>query len=105
MNEEVLVVATSRQRDPDGSKLRKLLQIQFALERAQSLRDLFIHLLAAASLPLGWLVAWPAASGARLRSLTLAGWLTCLVGLSIAAAWEGRSRRRSSALRRELGPP
>jgi len=104
MNEEVLVVGTSRQRDPDGSKLRDLLQTQFALERAQSLRDLFVHLLAAVSLPLGYLVARPA-SGGSFRSLTLAAWLTCLVGLTISAMREGRTRRRSGALRRELGPP
>jgi len=105
MNEEVVVVATSRQRDPDGSKLRGFLQNQFALERAQALRDLFVHLLAAASLPLGYLVVRPVGGGSGFRSLTLAGWLTCLVGLCVAAGWEGRTRRRSGALRKELGPP
>jgi hypothetical protein len=105
MTDDVLIVGTSRHKDPDGSKLRALLQTQFALERTQSLRDLFVHLLAAASLPLGVLVA--RASGVRtsLRSVTLAGWLTCLVGLSIAAVRESRCRRRSAALREELGPP
>lgn len=105
MIEDVLVVGTSRQKDPDGRKLRTLLQTQFALERAQSLRDLFVHLLAAASLPLGYLVARPASGASSLRSITLAGWLTSLVTLSITAVWEGRCRHRSAALREELGPP
>lgn len=105
MNEDVLVVGTSRQRDPDGRKLRTLLQTQFALERAQGLRDLFVHLLAASSLPLGYLVARSGGTGASLRTITLACWLTCLVGLSMAAVREGRCRRRSAALREELPPP
>jgi len=104
MIEDVIVVGTSRQRDPDGSKLRGLLQTQFALERAQLFRDLFVHLLAAASLPLGYLVARPA-SGGGLRAVTLACWLTCLFALSVAAACEGRWRRRTAALRDDLGPP
>jgi len=104
MIEDVIVVGTSRHKDPDGRKLRGLLQTQFALERAQLLRDLFVHLLAAASLPLGYLVARPP-NGGGLRSVTLAGWLTCLAGLSIAAVCEGRWRRRSAALRDELAPP
>ena len=105
MNEDVIVVGMSRQKDPDGRKLRGLLQTQFALERAQALRDLFVHLLAAASLPLGYLVARPASARPSLRSVTLAGWLTCLAALAIAVICQARWRRRSAALRDELGPP
>ena len=105
MIEDVLVVGTGREKDPDGRKLRALLQTHFALERAQSFRDLFVHLLAAASFPLAYLAAQRASTGASLRALTLAGWLTCLGALSISAIWEGRCRRRSAALRKQLPPP
>ncbi|HXU02532.1 MAG TPA: hypothetical protein VN903_16320 [Polyangia bacterium] len=104
MNEDVLVIGTSRQKDPDGSKLRAVLQSHFALERAQSLRDLFVHLLALASLPLGYLAARPA-SGTTLRAITLSGWLTCLAALSVATLAEVRWRRRCAALRKVLPPP
>jgi hypothetical protein len=105
MIEDVLIVGAGPTRDPDGSKLRALLQTQFALERAQSFRDLFVYLLALASLPLGYLVARPATRAGNLRPITLAGWLTCLAALVVAALWEGRCRRRNAALRRHLPPP
>jgi hypothetical protein len=104
MTEDVLVVGTSPQKDPDGSQLRALLQTHFAIERAQSFRDLFVHLLALASLPLGYLAARPAGS-ANLRAVTLAGWLTCLVALFVATLAEVRWRRRCAALRKVLPPP
>ena len=105
MIEDVLVVGTGREKDPDGRKLRALLQTHFALERAQSFRDLFVYLLAAASLPLAYLVASAPSIGSTLRHVTLAAWLTCLAALSIAALSEARCRWRSAALRKELPPP
>ena len=106
MIEEVLVVGTGREKDPDGRKLRALLQTHFALERAQSFRDLLR--------PPRWrrpafrsayLVARPASMRFEPASLTLAGWLTCLGALSIAALSGGPTRRRrSAALRKELAP-
>ena len=105
MIEDVLVVGTGRNIDPDGRKLRALLQTHFALERAQSFRDLFVHLLAAASLPLAYLVARAQTAGSTLRHVALAGWLTCLGALAIAVMSEARCRSRSAALRKELPPP
>src|SRR5689334_5486747 len=102
MAHDFVVVGVSRQRDPDGSKLRGFLQSQLALERAQSFRDLFVHLLAIVSLPLGFLAARSAGSGTGFRSLTLAGWLTCTVALVLAAANEWKYRRRCSALKQDL---
>ena len=105
MIEDVLVVGTGPGRDPDGRKLRALLQTHFALERAQSFRDMFVHLLAAASLPLAYLVARSPSIGSTFRHVTLAGWLTCLGALAIAVLSEARCRSRSAALRKELPPP
>ena len=105
MIEDVLVVGTDRERDPHGRKLRALLQTHFALERAQSFRDLFVHLLAAVSLPLAYLVVRSPSTGSTLRHITLAGWLTCLGALSIAALSVARCRWRSAALRKDLPPP
>ena len=105
MIEDVLIVGTGREKDPDGRKLRALLQTHFALERAQSFRDLFVHLLAAVSFPLAYLTARPSIMGSSLRHITLAGWLTCLGGLSIAALSVARCRWRSAALRKDLPPP
>jgi len=105
MARDFVVVGVSRQKDPDGRKLRGFLQSQLALERAQSFRDLFVHLLAVVSLPLGFLVARSAGGRTGFRSLTLAGWLTCTVALVLAAVYEWRYRRRCTALKQDLGPP
>ena len=105
MDSDFVAVGVSPQRDPDGSKLRTFLQSQIALERAQALRDFLIHLLAAASLPLGFLVVRPVGSVTGFRSVTLAGWLTCTIALGLTAAREWRHRRRCAALMRDLGPP
>jgi hypothetical protein len=105
MDTGFVVVGVSGRKDPDGSKLRTFLQSQIALERAQSLRDLFVHLLAAVSLPLGLLVARSAAGATSFRSVTLAGWSTCTVALLFAAFNEWKYRRRCSALKQDLPPP
>ena len=105
MDDGFVVVGVSRRRDPDGRKLRTFLQSQIALERAQALRDLLTHLLAAASLPLGVLVLRSASGGTGFRSATLAGWLTCTIALALTAVREWWHRRRCAALKRDLGPP
>jgi hypothetical protein len=105
MAHDFVVVGVSRQKDPDGRKLRGFLRSQLALQRAQSFRDLFVHLLAAVSLPLGFLVAGSASHPTGFRSLTLAGWLTCTVALVLAAVNEWKYRRRCTALKQDLGPP
>jgi len=105
MDSDFVVVGVSPQRDPDGRKLRTFLQSQIAIERAQAHRYLLVHLLAAASLPLGFLVARSAGSGTGFRSVTLAGWLTCTIALGLTAVREWRHRRRCAALKRDLGPP
>ena len=105
MDNDFVVVGVSPQKDPDGRKLRTFLQSQIAIERAQAVRDLLIHLLAAASVPLGFLVLRSASAGTGFRSLTLAGWLTCTIALAVTAAREWQYRRRCAALKRDLGPP
>ncbi|HMF44574.1 MAG TPA: hypothetical protein VKQ32_28060 [Polyangia bacterium] len=106
MDDGFVVVGVSPQKDPDGRKLRSFLQSQIALERAQALRDLLIHLLAAASLPLGFLVARSAdGRSTSFRSVALAGWLACTIALGLTAAREWQHRRRCAALKRDLGPP
>ena len=105
MDDGFVVVGVSRRRDPDGRKLRTFLQSQIALERAQALRDLLTHVLAAASLPLGFLVLRSTNAGAGFRAATLALWLTCTIALALTAVREWRYRRRCAALQRDLGPP
>ena|SRR5436190_3034061 len=104
MDDGFVVVGVSRRKDPDGSKLRTFLRSQIALERAQALRDLLTHLMAAASLPLGFLV-FSTGAGTSFRSFTLAGWLTCTIALAVTAVREWQHRRRCATLKRDLGPP
>jgi hypothetical protein len=105
MDDGFVVVAVSARKDPDGSKLRTFLQSQLALERAHSVRDLLVHLLAIASFPLGLMAASAAGAMTGFRSLTVAGWLTCTIALVLAGAYEVRYRRRCAALKQDLGPP
>jgi hypothetical protein len=97
-----LVVRVSPKCDPDGSKLRATLEAQFALERAQSLRDLMLHLLALLSLPLGVILASTGHPLGAARALLLAAWTVGLAGLAIAGGSEWKYRRRRAALLNEL---
>lgn len=100
-----IVVETSPGRDPNGAKLTGVLRAQTAIERWQARRDLAVHLLALASLPLGWVVWETAATSFRFRSFTLAGWVTALGALIIAGVLEWKYRRARASLMVELGSP
>jgi hypothetical protein len=100
-----LVVQTSPDRDPDGSKLSGTLNAQLALERARGLRELMLQLLGILSLPLGvvFLLARVTSAPSPVRALLLAGWSAGVAGLAIAAASEWKYRRKRAALLNELG--
>jgi len=73
----------NRSLDPDGSKLRKLLDLQIVYEQLSGFRCLYMHLMAVAALPL-WLEAiWPNLFPAEIRFFIVALW----GGLFSLAAW------------------
>ncbi len=103
MIDDFISINSTPQNDPGRARLRGVLQAQAAVERAQAFRDLLLHLVAAASIPLGLIVALPAGPLAAVRPITLAGWLTCLTALVVASLCEWKYRRRRAALTDELG--
>lgn len=98
-----IVVRPSPERDPDGSKLRETLQVQLAIERAHSVRELMVYVVAWLSVPMGLLAFWRGAPGPR--NLVLAAWATSLAGVLVAGASEWKHHRRRSDLMAELGSP
>jgi hypothetical protein len=84
-------------RDPDGARLRGVLEAHFSLERAQHLRRLLVHWVALLALPV-WLAAlrpgWlPLPTGRAL----LAGWALSAVAAAVAVVREWRLRVRRDA--------
>ena len=80
MPDDYIVVTELSRRDPDGSKLRRMLQAQAAMERARLYRARMVHLLAWVSAPLA-LVAARAGVAPGLRALAVAAWVTVAGGL------------------------
>jgi hypothetical protein len=83
-----------KERDPDRSKLRGILEAQFAYERMSAARSLFAHLLAIVGMVI-WLDAiWPDWLPPEVRQFSLVLWGSILVLLIWAAIEEYVSRRR-----------
>jgi hypothetical protein len=85
----------SKEHDPDGSKLRALLDAHDMCEQMSATRSFFIHLLASASVLL-WLGAgWPWLLSAQVQAfaLTLWGSLFFIVLVSGLGEWIARHRR------------
>ena len=103
MLDDFITVNSTPHNDPGRVKLRGVLRAQAAIERAQAFRDLLLHLVAVASIPLALVAARPTGPLAGLRPLTLAGWLTCLTALIVASLCEWKYRRKRAALMDEVG--
>lgn len=104
MAEGFIVFRPSPERDPDWSKFRETLQVQLAIERAHSVRELMVYVVAWLSVPMGLLAFWRDAPASP-RSLVLAAWATSLAGVLIAGASEWKHHRRRTDLMAELGSP
>ena len=108
MASDFIAFEASAERDPDGAKLRNVLNAHFALERARLHRAVLVHWLAVLSLPV-WLAAlrpgWPSP---ELRALLLVSWVlsALLAGASAVREWHWRVRRDAEAsdIRAELPP-
>ncbi len=104
MPDDYIVVTELPGRDPDGSKLRRMLQAQAAMERAGLHRTRMVHLLAWVSAPLA-LAAARAGAVPRLRALALAAWVTVAGALAIAAACAWSYGRKRASLMADLESP
>ena len=94
MYKDLLVLHSSADPEPVGSKQQDALAAHAAFERARSLRDLALCIVVVLSVPV-WLAAarpewiWP---GPRHLVLTL--WLVAAIGLVVALVSERSSQRR-----------
>ena len=97
----------SPERDPDGAKLRSVLDAQFSLERAQHHRAVLVHWVAILALPV-WLAAlrpgWLAPATGR---TVLAAWALCALaaGAAIFREWRLRVRRDAETADILVEPP
>jgi hypothetical protein len=105
VEEDFIVIQPSKERDPDGSKLRDALAAHLALERARAHREFLVYVLGAASVPVWLSATWPRWLPDGFRSPALAAWAICLAGLAIVVVSEWRWYRKRAALLVALGPP
>jgi hypothetical protein len=98
----------NRKLDPDGSKLRKLLEAQFTYEQLRSFRSFYVHLLAIVAVPVWLDLIWPNLLPSELRLFVVMLWGTLFSLACWAAIQEYLSRRaltrRLSANRKEAEP-
>jgi hypothetical protein len=71
----IMHITINRDLDPDGSKLRALLEAQYTYERMSAARSFLVHLLAMASMPVWLGASWPALLLAQVRAFALALWV------------------------------
>jgi hypothetical protein len=97
----MLEFTVDRNRDPDGSKLRRLLEAQISCERMAAARSLVAHILAITGVVI-WLAAiWPDLIPSEVRLFAVAvfgGNLILALGVGIEEiAWRVRLKRRLKA--------
>jgi hypothetical protein len=103
--EDFIVVKPSRERDPDGSLLRGVLELHFMIEHARHVRVFLAYVLGLLSVPI-WLTAvLPTWVPQSLRSSSLDAWAVCLLGLVLVIASEWRLHRKRAVLVEKLGSP
>lgn len=87
----------SPERDPDGAKLRHVLDAHFSLERAQHHRSLLVHWVAILALPV-WLAALrPGWLPPQTDRVLLAAWALSAVAAAVAVVREWRLKVRRDA--------
>jgi hypothetical protein len=72
--EETLEVRINKQRDPDRSHLRRVLEAQFAYERMSTARSMLAHLLAIVGAVIWIQAIWPDLLPEEARFFTLLFW-------------------------------
>jgi hypothetical protein len=97
----MLEFTVDRNRDPDGSKLQRVLEAQINCERMVAARSLVAHILAITGLVI-WLEAiWPGLLAPEIRSFAVAvfgGNLILALGIGIEEfVWRVRLKRRLKA--------
>jgi hypothetical protein len=92
---DYIVVTLSERRDPDGSKVQRVLTTHFAYERSRTIRNLLVHLLAATSVLVWRQAVWAIRMIPEGRAVALAAWAVAFAGLAVTAtsAWHWRWRR------------
>ena len=105
MQEDFIVVRPSRERDPDGSLLRGVLQLHLMIERARHLRVFLVYLLSLLGVPIWLTAALPTRVPQSLRAPSLDAWAICLLGLVLAIVSEWRLHRKRAVLLEKLGSP
>lgn len=103
MQEDIIVVRPSKERDPDGSLLQETLNVHLALEHACSIRGLLVYVLGVLSAPVWIAAAVPTRVPHGVRSVALAAWAMCLSGVVWAIISEWKLRRKRAALLEALG--
>ena len=97
----MLEFTVDRNRDSDGSKLRRVLEAQISCERMVAARSFVAHILAVTGLVI-WLGAiWPGQVAPEIRSFAVAlfgGNLILVLGIGIEEfVWRVRLKRRLKA--------
>src|SRR4051812_24146450 len=80
----MIQISLDSKRDPDGSKLRALLEARSEYEWMRTMRSFFIHLLAFASVLLWLGASWPSLLPARVQAFALVLWES-LFGIAAVA--------------------
>ena len=103
VDDDLLVLHPSREKDPNGAKLAGALHAHLQLERKRVLRELLVYVTAVVSIALWPLAMWPTSFPISLRGFVLAAWLMAFAGLALVWIQELRCRRARARLAGELG--
>jgi hypothetical protein len=104
---DFIALKGSTVRDPDGSQLREAMTAHFALERARFVRIVWVHCIAALSVPVWLLAFWPQWLSPAGRTLVLVSWAVSVLAAvgARAAEWRWRWIRDRNAASLRVDPP
>ena len=108
MGPDYIAFEASPERDPDGSRLRDVLNAHYTLERVRFHRAVLFHWLAVLSLPVWLVTLWPGWLSLDARRLLLVSWaLSALLAAASAIRerwWRARLDSKAADIGAELPP-
>jgi hypothetical protein len=93
----------NRDRDPDGSRMRALMNAMFDAERAGVMRSVMIHAVAWLGIPIWLIASFPAFLGDGFRRIMLAVYGMAVVLALVSILKARRAERTRNALMKENG--
>jgi hypothetical protein len=101
--DDLIFFVPSKERDPEGSKLRRLLHAHIACGEVHEVRQWLLRAVILMTVPVWILARWPSSLPDRVRSVALASWVVGSAAVAVALILELWCRHLRSRYLQDLG--